>query len=53
MEEKDNSIWPWVIGFLAYRSYKKKNTLNQNNFPVYIFYDDLEEDDWEEDDQDY
>lgn len=48
MEEKNNSIWPWVIGFLAYRSYKKRNTQTQNNFPEDNFYDD-----WEEDDQDY
>jgi len=53
MEEKNNSIWPWVIGFLAYRSYKKRNTLNQNNFPEDSFYDDWEDDDWEDDDQDY
>ena len=31
MEDENNPLWPWVLGFLAFKIYKnKKNNSHQN-----------------------
>lgn len=47
MEEKDHSIWPWLLGFVAYRSYKNRKN---NKEIIYTFIEDDE--DYYEDDED-
>lgn len=46
MEEDKNSIWPWILGFAAYRSYKKRKNylLDQSN----LYIDDTEDDDFDD-----
>ena len=43
MEEENNPLWPWVLGFVAYRSYRNRK---KNKFYTENFYDDEMFDDY-------
>ena len=34
MEEENNPLWPWILGFIAFKAYKnrKKNNLYLDRF---------------------
>ena len=36
MEEENNPLWPWIVGFIAYRSYRNR----KNRFYTENFYED-------------
>ena len=37
MEEENNPLWPWILGFIAYETYKNRK---KNNLHIDHFYDD-------------
>jgi|TARA_Y100001958_G_C21078866_1_gene435878 hypothetical protein len=43
MEEENNPLWPWILGFIAYRSYRNRK---KNRFYAENFYDDEMFDDY-------
>lgn len=48
MEEENNPLWPWILGFIAYRSYRnrKKNRFYAENFYDDEMFDDYFEEEW-------
>ena len=32
MDEENSSLWPWVLGLMAFKVYKNKNNFDQNFF---------------------
>ena len=37
MEEENNPLWPWILGFIAYKTYKNRK---ENNLYTDHFYGD-------------
>ena len=37
MEEENNPLWPWILGFIAFKAYKNRK---KNNLYIDHFYDD-------------
>ena len=43
MEEENSLLWPWILGFIAYRSYRNRKN---NKYYTENFYDDEMFDDY-------